>query len=168
MPICKNPKCNKNFPNRMEIDGKVRFLNKRKYCLKCSPFKKHRAWKLDQGYVTQERFGEREFVCKTCGKQSKTKSRNTECNACRTRKTRERNKKKAIEYKGGKCSVCGYDRYYGSLDFHHKDPSIKEFTVSQGWQCSWDKLKKEIDKCELVCSNCHGEIHADLIKVKRS
>lgn len=71
----------------------------------------------------------------------------------------------AVEYKGGKCSVCGYDRCADALEFHHLDPSQKDFGISsKGYTRSWDKVKEELDKCILVCSNCHREIHSGLIK----
>lgn len=71
----------------------------------------------------------------------------------------------AVEYKGDKCSVCGYDRCADALEFHHLDPSKKDFGISsKGYTRSWDKVKEELDKCILVCSNCHREIHSGLIK----
>lgn len=51
-----------------------------------------------------------------------------------------------------------------SLDFHHKDPNTKEFSIGKEGCIGWEKVKKEIDKCILVCSNCHGEIHDKLDK----
>jgi len=76
----------------------------------------------------------------------------------------------AIELKGGKCEICGYDKYIGSLDFHHLDRNAKEFDLSsRGLTRSWEKIKKELEKCVLVCANCHREIHAgpvDLRKVR--
>ena len=68
-----------------------------------------------------------------------------------------------INYKGGKCSICGYDKCQGALQFHHLDPNEKEFTLSQvnlnDTDFSIEKMKKEVDKCILVCANCHSEIH---------
>jgi biotin operon repressor len=71
-------------------------------------------------------------------------------------------KELGIEYLGGKCLLCGYDKCMASLEFHHRDPNEKEFTVSHNQSRSWDKLKKEIDKCDLLCSNCHRELHYNL------
>lgn len=75
---------------------------------------------------------------------------------------RVRVKKRLVEYKGGKCIKCGYDKYIGNLTFHHLDPSKKEFQIS-GKSIAFEKLKSEADKCVLLCHNCHGEIHAGLI-----
>lgn len=62
---------------------------------------------------------------------------------------------------GGKCERCGYDTYLGALDFHHIDPTKKDFTIGNRDY----KLKEcieETKKCVLICSNCHREIHAGL------
>lgn len=72
-------------------------------------------------------------------------------------------KEKAVEYKGGCCQVCGYDRCIRALDFHHIDSSKKDFTISSNCNKSWERIKIEIDKCILVCSNCHREIHSGLV-----
>jgi len=72
---------------------------------------------------------------------------------------RQRTKMKLIQYKGGKCTVCGYDKPVPrAYDFHHKDPSKKDFTISSGIK-SLDRLKKEVDKCDLLCCRCHAEKH---------
>jgi hypothetical protein len=69
-----------------------------------------------------------------------------------------RTKERAVQYKGGKCERCGYSRCIASLHFHHTDPSKKDFQIS-GRVVRWENLFPELDKCQLVCSNCHGEIH---------
>lgn len=72
-------------------------------------------------------------------------------------------KHKLIEYKGGKCEKCGYDKYEGALQFHHLDPTNKNFTISHinlnDSNFSFEELIKEVDKCILLCANCHCEIH---------
>jgi len=73
-------------------------------------------------------------------------------------------KQRLVDYKGGKCQICGYNRCINALEFHHVNPEEKDFTISGGTK-SFDTLKPEIDKCILVCSNCHREIHAGLIKI---
>lgn len=78
---------------------------------------------------------------------------------------RQRAKERLVEYKGGKCEICDYNKYIGALDFHHLNPNEKDFTISQYQHLSYDKLKKEVDKCILVCSNCHREIHGGIIKL---
>lgn len=70
-------------------------------------------------------------------------------------------KLQAIEYKGGKCSRCGYDKSVAALEFHHLDPKQKERGIGNGRTISWDRVKAEIEKCVLVCANCHREIHEE-------
>jgi hypothetical protein len=68
----------------------------------------------------------------------------------------------AIEYKGGCCEICGYDRCIDALEFHHSNFSGKEFSISaKGYTRSWAKIKEELDKCSLLCANCHREVHAE-------
>lgn len=80
---------------------------------------------------------------------------------------RRRNKIKLVEYKGGKCEICGYDKCIDALEFHHLDPEEKEYGLSNGNTASFEKMKSEADKCILVCANCHREIHAKQREEKR-
>lgn len=67
----------------------------------------------------------------------------------------------ALEYKGNACEMCGYKRCEAALVFHHKEPDGKDFGVSaKGYTRSWERVHAELDKCLLLCSNCHAEIHA--------
>lgn len=75
----------------------------------------------------------------------------------------EKVKIKLIEYKGGKCILCDYNKCSSALHFHHLNPNEKDFSIG-GKSLSFEKLKNEVDKCILVCSNCHSEIHEGLIK----
>jgi hypothetical protein len=88
------------------------------------------------------------------------------CKPCTTEQTVERQqkfKRQCVEYKGGKCSRCEYDKYVGALEFHHLDPSEKDFSPSQCKLTKFDnRIKKELDKCVLLCANCHREEHARL------
>ena len=70
-------------------------------------------------------------------------------------------KLEAIEYKGGKCQKCGYDKCYAAFDFHHRDPNEKEFGWNKLKKRSKETIFKELDKCDLLCANCHREIHVD-------
>ncbi len=74
---------------------------------------------------------------------------------------RKKVRKMALEYKGGKCEVCGYDRCIYALEFHHLNSSKKDFAISsKGYTRSWNRVKEELDKCILICANCHRELHA--------
>lgn len=71
-------------------------------------------------------------------------------------------KKMLIEYKGGKCQRCGYDTCMRALEFHHLDPSKKDFGISKQLNRNVQDLKNEVDKCILLCANCHAEVHQEL------
>lgn len=74
---------------------------------------------------------------------------------------RKRIKQWALEYKGGKCQNCGYNKCSQALELHHLEPNEKEFNISdKNIKLDWEVIKKELDKCILVCANCHREIHA--------
>ncbi len=76
------------------------------------------------------------------------------------KKKRQKVKFDLVTYKGGKCEICGYSRCIAALEFHHRDPKDKEFGLAQnGNTISFEKAKKEVDKCILICSNCHRELH---------
>lgn len=81
---------------------------------------------------------------------------------------RKKLREMAREYKGGKCMICGYKRYLGALDFHHLNPKEKDFGLSvKGLTRSWEKIKQEIDKCILICANCHREIHGGITQLPK-
>jgi predicted HNH restriction endonuclease len=79
---------------------------------------------------------------------------------------RRKIKRMALEYKGGKCEVCGYDKHQGVLDFHHIKPEEKLFAIGTGGHSrSWERVQTELDKCVLVCANCHREIELGITKI---
>jgi len=158
MPICKN--CQERFPCRITIDDKERNLARRKYCLDCSPFGRHNTLKLheNQGHDGKER------KCTVCGREYQYKRCSghslDKCNSCLANRRKSRIKERMVKSKGGKCSRCGYDRCLQALEFHHRDPKTKKFCISGAHCRKWEVVKKELDKCDLVCSNCHKEIEA--------
>lgn len=69
-------------------------------------------------------------------------------------------KKRLVELRGGKCERCGYDKSLRALQFHHRDETQKSFGLSQSDSIrSWEECLKEIEKCDLLCANCHAEEH---------
>lgn len=109
-------------------------------------------------------------IIKTCSKHGSVKfvlrcDKRYECRKCavdRVTKRRRKVKEILVNEAGGKCIICGYYKYVGSLHFHHL--YNKSFGISEsGFTVAIDKLREEIKKCILVCSNCHGEIEAGLI-----
>lgn len=85
-------------------------------------------------------------ICKECTKENE-------------RNKYHQRKEKVIEYKTNSCCAkCGEKRFY-LLDFHHLDPNAKDYTISHNSRIKFENLMKEIDKCILLCSNCHREFH---------
>ena len=69
---------------------------------------------------------------------------------------------------GGCCAICGYNQCLRSLSFHHRDPSKKDFNRSKFRRKDIKNFMflRELEKCVLLCSNCHGEVHSGLHKEK--
>ena len=87
--------------------------------------------------------------------------RQSRCKKCCNEATTERfqkYKQDCVDFLGGKCSKCGYSKCAAALEFHHLDPSEKDFEISKSNK-PLNSVKKELSKCILVCSNCHKEIH---------
>ncbi|MDP3793534.1 MAG: hypothetical protein Q8R07_02160 [Candidatus Uhrbacteria bacterium] len=81
-------------------------------------------------------------------------------------KRRTKIRQLAVDFKGGQCVICGYHKCIAALEFHHPDPSKKDFSISaDGLTRSWDRVKKEVRKCVLLCANCHREIHAGITQL---
>lgn len=143
----------------MVIDGVRRRLQIRKYCLTCSPWGKRNNKKLEciriDGLKTC-------FTCNQDKAENLYSGTNGSCNICVAEKKRiERRecKAKCIAYLGGKCIKCDYDKCPAAFDFHHKDPSQKDFAIGRQTWNEFEKLKPELDKCDLLCRNCHAEFH---------
>ena len=72
----------------------------------------------------------------------------------------KRNKILMRELKINGCAICGYDKYIGSLDFHHTNPEDKKFSITLCDLSRKDNtVINELNKCILLCKNCHYEIH---------
>lgn len=116
--------------------------------------------------------------CIVCGKELQGSQRLYCSNTCKQKGHREDEKKnpnttfaqeirgmrrklKLIEEMGGKCQICGYDKNISALEFHHKDPTQKDFQLDARKMSNtkWETLVEEAKKCDLVCANCHREIH---------
>lgn len=171
MKICV--KCLNKIPSCVTIDNKIRNLQNRKYCLKCSPFGQHNTKKLDKkkdGFKFCTR-------CETEKKSSEFYKRrsgqdlSSYCKVCTNDQVLERQrafKNKCVQYKGGKCEFCGYSKSITALEFHHIDPKQKDFNFSQFRLYGRQKrdvlpvVINELDKCILLCANCHREEHERL------
>jgi transposase len=91
------------------------------------------------------------------------------CKRCRAERVGQRRrtiKRKLVAEAGGKCVICGYDRCQQVLQFHHLDPSTKEFHLAErGASRSLARSRAEARKCVLLCANCHGEVEAGVTAV---
>lgn len=103
-------------------------------------------------------------ICKECKRAETNKEYhdNPKKRIEQNKQYRQTKKIRAIEYKGNKCENCGI-KYDGTnaciFDFHHLDPNEKDFSPASYRHKSWDAFKTEIDKCSLLCSNCHRLTH---------
>lgn len=74
---------------------------------------------------------------------------------------------KAVNYLGGECIKCKEKNMF-KLTFHHKNPAEKEFKYSEKKNIRWSILKSELDKCDVMCQNCHRELHYELNKINEN
>ena len=115
-----------------------------------------------------KQFSIKEYSCK-CGETDPKmfyghmKQNCIKCHNIRTTINGKNNRLFAVEYLGGKCSNCGYDKHTAALDIHHLDPTIKDknFKNMRGW--NKDRIISEINQCVLLCRNCHAEVHAGFL-----
>lgn len=155
-----NDKCDQKYHNSLKVGvnncicGKSIYIDST-YCKSCMP---KYLKKKDRNV---------EYNCENCGRKYKLADKRngattTKCASCQVNIRKYTNKIKAIEYKGGCCELCGYSKCVRALCFHHKDPNKKEFGISGNHCRKWEKVKEELDKCLLLCHNCHMEIHDTL------
>ena len=104
------------------------------------------------------------YQCRTCnttGEEHFYKTAKYQCKACWNQRTYKSAKDTVAAYMesrgGARCMICGYDRCSAALEFHHRDPAAKDPKWSRGW--SQARLAVELDKCDILCANCHRETH---------
>lgn len=132
-----------------------------------------RYWLKQYGLKTKRKIFNRRvgqgFLC-LCGENRKENfmiSKNkipshTLCKKCHNKNTIDRgriNRKIYVDYKGGKCERCGYNKCIEALDFHHPDKQGKDLKFKTIRYWGIEKAKKELDKCILLCCRCHREEH---------
>lgn len=166
--ICKN-----SFPVKIMVDGKRKNLCNRKYCLVCSPWKKHNTKVLHGHTGIADEIGkekERIFKCCTCKLSftahsfylRKNGMPSGACRKCdvRSKKINQRLKKSIlVEEMGGCCTECGYRKSLAALAFHHTTPDNKAYGIANNLNKSLAALRLEAAKCVLLCNNCHTELH---------
>lgn len=153
--------CDTTFPTCVKVDGKFYYYHKRMYCFQCEPPRSQRCrfnpechnflecthCKLTKPvidfYANSKGFPL--SLCKDCHGQS-----------CRLRKRKF--KQECVKYKGGCCQRCGYSKCIWAMEFHHRNPAEKKFKIADSPHHSLSEtIKKELDKCDLLCVNCHRE-----------
>ena len=100
-----------------------------------------------------------------CGRRCKNLNTNYHHQSYERQRERGRARKLTLIHQlGGHCERCGYQRNHGALEFHHRDPSQKKFQLDMRSlaNLSWDQILVESSKCQLLCSNCHAELHNPL------
>jgi hypothetical protein len=161
--------CGCSFLKRPVIGGKRQNNTNRKHCYECVPhgFKhEHREALRKEESLSGLR------TCESCGEKKTLDEKNFDlnqqrktCRACASKRTinvQKKRKQECIKYKGGKCQLCGYSKSPRALHFHHLAPGEKDFNLAS-YRCrSWERTKKELDKCALLCANCHAEVHDGL------
>lgn len=104
----------------------------------------------------------KDTICKVCAGTQTKESVDLKRQVELTKKRVRENKVKAIRYCGGVCNSCGkgHDGTNAVIfDFHHLNPKDKKMKPTKALKMSWENIKKEIDKCVLLCSNCHRLEH---------
>lgn len=142
MLVCQQ--CGLEFPAKLLVDGKLRSLYRRKFCPDCSPFGAHNTSKRPIGAGND---AEADRIKRRADSWYRYQ-----------RKRRLERKRRLVEERGGRCEDCGYNLSVAALEFHHRDPATKEFTLGT-FNGSWDRLVAEAAKCDLLCANCHRRRH---------
>jgi hypothetical protein len=151
-------KCGANIPVSIVIEGRKRNLNNRKFCLACSPFGYHNTSKL----CHRKAAGSKTRICPDCFKEHDQKG--NRCFVCYFHRRKQQVLAKVTGLIGKSCWFCGYNKTWRNLCFHHLDPQEKRFELTtRELMLKWDRILTEMKKCVLVCCNCHGEIHEQLI-----
>jgi hypothetical protein len=152
--LCK--KCGDVLLATVVVDGRRRNLCSRKYCLNCRPFL------ASKGRMPAP--GDR--ICEACNRpflfRKSSGDKGGKCGSCVSIERRRKMKSELLKLKGNCCERCGYNRCTAALQFHHKDPATKRFTVGGNHNRSWEANRAEAEKCDLLCANCHAEVHAAL------
>lgn len=109
--------------------------------------------------------------CHRCGTTDVTKfygRRMDYCGKCFNKQKLESGHKRrdwAINLLGGKCVVCGFDKWNSGLDMHHICPSEKDICFRGFRYWSMERCKKELEKCVLICRTCHAGVHSGDVKL---
>ena len=144
-------KCQKHFPVTTKINGEVKNLGSRKYCLECSPYGRHNTRPI---ITTID-------ACPSCGSTTKKSRPNRKiCYSCENKREEKYKLDKVTEIVGNSCWICGYDKGFEMLDFHHMHDKNFMLTRRNIGRSGWDDITRELKKCMLICCRCHREYHS--------
>ena len=133
----------KKYKLKTNYNQNNKIINDQKICLSCNinkPIAEYHFKTKDKKYLSNK--------CKVCFNNDEKK---------RLRQI----KQECLDYKGNECSNCGYNKCAAALDFHHLDPNQKDFEISRVKNKTITNIvKQELDKCIVLCANCHREVHA--------
>lgn len=110
----------------------------------------------------------KEHQCERCNENDPLNFYGTQkslCKKCRNDDNRikyQKYKEIDIAKRGGKCQKCNYNKYIGALEFHHLDPNQKDPDFNSLMKRSPKGREQELNKCIILCSNCHKETHANI------
>ncbi len=166
MPQCKI--CDSDFKRRIKIDNHPVLLSaSRKTCLECNPIR------AIGGAPTRRRKKINGVVKRQCSKCNEylddshfPKKTGLICKSCRPnnnlyiRLRKIELKLLAVQYLGSKCKSCKNIFPICAYGFHHRDPSEKDFEIAKAGYIWTDKMQRELDKCDLLCHNCHSIEHS--------
>jgi len=171
MPVCLQ--CDKEFPVKIEVDGKVRTIGTRLYCLQCSPFgSRNKCGGKPRAIV----LGHDDVECQQCSRCSKTlpvedfylkrilktreRRRHSFCKNCKKIEIKHAHrdlKSRAVILMGNQCADCHRQFPQCVYQFHHLDPKEKDIGIAKIH--SWEKMQSELQKCVMICANCHSIRH---------
>jgi len=106
------------------------------------------------------------YQCRSCGLEGAEnfyKNAKYQCKSCWNKRTYQSARDKLdqlLDERGGRCERCGYDSCRAALQWHHVDPNEKEFGIGNRRGLPIEQLRAETAKCQLLCANCHCEVHA--------
>lgn len=96
---------------------------------------------------------------------AKPRFRCGKCTAEAVAKSIDKKHRLAYEKYGDACKICGYNKCKRALEWHHMNPEEKEIEPKKVFSRSWSRIQVELDKCILLCANCHREVHAGVVDI---
>jgi len=106
-----------------------------------------------------------DLKCTSCNREMKHKKNTVElCHLCKRKSSKLARRISASNYKNNKCEICGLKRKTINdlelFDFHHINQDNKSFDLSDKMHSrKWEEIKNELDKCMMLCANCHRKQH---------